>query len=102
MNGAVITLKARSSGLALTVSPDGGLRAIGEPHTLERWLEPLRSEREPILAWLSDESTLRTWLIADGDTEEGSQEVIDLCARDPQARDYFLQIAKQFLEKVKT
>jgi hypothetical protein len=60
--------------------------AIAEPHRLNP----------------KDESTLRTWLIADGDSPEGVEEVLACCARDPQARDYFLAIAKHFLEKART
>jgi len=45
-----------------------------------------------------DESTLRDWLLVDGDTPEGAQEVIDLCARDTEARSFFLGLANKHFE----
>ena len=42
-----------------------------------------------------DELTLWDWLIADGDSHEGAQEVIDLCARDTEARSFFLNLARK-------
>ena len=100
MISADLINQARSDGLKITLSADGEIRAVGNPQTLERWIKPLRDEREQLRQWLKDELTLRDWLIANGDTAEGAQEVIDLCARDTEARSFFLGLAnKHFASK---
>ena len=45
----------------------------------------------------ADEQMLRDWLIDDGDTAEGAQEVIDCCRKDIQARAFFLRQASAAL-----
>ena len=45
----------------------------------------------------SDEQMLRDWLIEDGDTLEGAQEVVECCRNNAQARDFFLRQARAAL-----
>lgn len=57
-------------------------------------LDSLTSTTKSGLA-LDEEVALLAWLIDDGDSPEGIVEVLDCCRRDPQAHDYFLNIAEQ-------
>jgi hypothetical protein len=45
----------------------------------------------------ADEQMLHDWLINDGDTQEGAQEVIECCVKDIQARNFFLSQARAAL-----
>ena len=41
-----------------------------------------------------EEQIIRDWLIEDGDTLEGAQEVVECCRNNAQARDFFLRQAR--------
>lgn len=41
-----------------------------------------------------EEKILRDWLIEDGDTAEGAQEVVECCRNNAEARDFFLRQAR--------
>jgi hypothetical protein len=101
MNTQTLIREAQTEGVAITISPEGGIILSGKRADREKWASILKPHRDEVIRLLTaplspgEEAAILNWLAAIGEDDPSTiGEVIENCRRDAEARRYFLGRAR--------
>jgi hypothetical protein len=104
MNAQTLIREAQTEGVAIMVSPEGGIILSGKQADREKWASILKPHRDEVIRLLTppmtatEETAIRCWLTVIGENDPGTaEEVIENCRRDTEARRYFLRRARELV-----